>query len=472
MGAVPALSCITQNSKATAPTAPSAPQKDMDTTVPLAILMHTAQCHNHHAELAAGDAPPKEPMHKAQQDEPEEDTAVPLTNHTTEGHHHNNNESTVAGSSVPHQPTSSFNLRGNTFAPLTAIGSLLTSTRGLPTLLACALPFWKKDAQSQGQQQIQPAGQEQMTSSSGSINKEWRGSPSPPPASHANPDHSRASERAQSFASPVRTIPGSWRSSTPGTDAVPELSSSPVSSESSGSDTTLRPASPTNNCTNAVDTAIAPAVLQTAHHDVDMDSEENPHYESDSEDHHDAPSTTCLDHPTSPPAKSSRKSSPAPALSLYERSSDPATSADAPSHSPDSNASVPSTPTSPISPQSPDTHNPATTAAAAEEALPSPSPQPQPQPKRKRTADQGQGRDQTASAQMLSGLERFRARKRAKRAEREEAVDFQLEVSVPAGLRRGGGGGGGGGGVRGGKMRGLRGSVWEEWGEEKGEGEV
>lgn len=147
MGAVPALSCTTQNSKATTPTAPSAPQKDIDTTIPLAILMHTAQCHNHHAGLAAGNAPPKEPMHKAQQDEPGDDTAIPLTTHTTEGHHHNDNESTVAGSSVPHQPTSSFNLRVNSFAPLTAIGSLFTPTRSLRTLLACALPFWKKDVQ-------------------------------------------------------------------------------------------------------------------------------------------------------------------------------------------------------------------------------------------------------------------------------------------------------------------------------------
>ena len=297
-----------------------------------------------------------------------------------------------------------------------------------------------------------------MISSSGSINEEQPGSPSPPPASHAGPDCSRCSEGVQSVASPMRTCPGSWRSSTPGTDAVPALSSSPVSS---GSDTTLRPDSPTNNSPNAVDTVIAPAVLQTAHHDVEMGSEVNQHDESDKEDYHDAPSTPCLDHPTSPPADSSRKSSPAPVVSLYERSSETAVSADAPSPSPSPESDVPSTPTSPVSTQSRDRHNPATTAAAAEETLLSPSPQ----PKRKRRAEQYQ--DQAARTQGISGLERFRARKRAKRAEREDTVDFQLQVRVPVGLRQGGGGGG----VRGGRTRGLKGSVWEEWGEEKEEGE-
>ena len=158
MGAVPALSCTTQNSKATLPTAPPAPQEDTDTAIPLATLMHTAQCHNDHAGLSAGDAPLKEPMHKAQQQEPGHDTAIPLTTHTAEGHHHNDNKSTAGDSAVLHQRTSSFNTRVNKLAPLTAFGSLFTPIRGLPTLLACALPFWKEDEHLQSQQQVQAAG--------------------------------------------------------------------------------------------------------------------------------------------------------------------------------------------------------------------------------------------------------------------------------------------------------------------------
>ena len=461
MGAVPALSCTTQDSKTTAPTAPSAPQKDIDTTIPLAILMHTAQCHNHHTGLAAGDAPPKEPMHKAQQDEPEDDTAIPLATHTAGGHHHNDYESTVTGSSVPHQPTSSFNLGANSFAPFTAIGSLFTLIRSLPTLLACALPIRKKDVQPQGQQQVQAAGQEQMTCSSGIIKEEQLGSPSPS-ASHADPDHGHASDRVQSVASLMRTCPGAWRWSTPGPVAVPALSFSPVGSESSGSDTTLRPDSPTNHSANAVDTATAPPVLQTTHHDVGMDSEENHHGESDSEDYHDAPSNTHTNHPTSPPADSTGKSSAATVVSLYERRSETVSSADPPALSPESD--VPIAPTSPLSTQSRAARNPAAAAAAAAAAAQEtpPASPPSLQPMRKRGAEQYQ--DQTAPAQMLSGFERFRARKRAKRAEREDTAEFQLQVRVPVVLRQGGG-------VRGGRTRGLQGSVWEEWGEEKEEEE-
>lgn len=243
------LSCTTQNSKATVPAAPPAPQKDIDTAIPLAILMHTAQCHSSHAGLAAGDAPPKEPMHKAQQDEPEN---IPLTNHTAEDHHHNDNVSTGGDSPALNQRTSSANLRTNSLAPLTALGSLFTPIRSLPTFLTgaklmnplekCALPFWRKGKQLERQQQVQVAGQEQAASSPGVVDdEEQSGSPPPLSASHADPDRGHASERAQSVASPTRACPGSWRSSTPGPDAVPALSSSPVSSESSKSDTKLRP---------------------------------------------------------------------------------------------------------------------------------------------------------------------------------------------------------------------------------------
>jgi hypothetical protein len=382
-----ALSGTTQNSKATMSTAPPAPQEDIDTAIPLAIPMHTAQRHNDYAGSAAGDASPKEPL---QQDEPEVDTAMSLTTHTAEGHHHNDNGSTAGGSPVPHQPASSFDLRIDNFAPLTAIGSLFTPIRSLLTLLAHALPFWKKGEQSHGQQQLQAAGQEQVVSSSGIDDEEEQlGLPSTPPPWHAGllPYRGCASHYTQR------------------PDAGPMLSFSPVSSKSSkSSDTTLRPDSPADDSTNAVNTAIAPSVLHTAHHDVEMDSE----------DTHHAPSTACADRLTSPPAGSSRKSSAASVAFLYECRNDTALPADAsaPSSSHSSNVIAPTT-NPPFTAQSHNTHN--STTAAAEKKKKTPlAPPPQPKPKRKRRAEQTQDQAGAAHTQGLSDLERVPARVRGR----------------------------------------------------------
>ena len=498
MDAGPALSCSTQNSNATLPTAPPAPQEGIDTAIPQTTLMHTAQCHVDLTGLAASDASSKEPMHKAQQDETEEDTAIPLTNDAAEGYHHNGNESTSENPPIPQQPASSFNLRANSLAPLTALGSLFTPIRSLPTILTHALPFWKKDVQSQSQQPLQKEGQQQAVSKSGVDEDEQLGSPSALPAPHADPDCGTASEDAQPVISPVSAFPSSRRSGScsPETYAVPELSPSPASSEN---DMTRRPASPADESTNAVDTAIAPPALQTAHRDFEMDNEENHRNgsDSDSEIYHPALSSACTNHLPSPPTHPSRTSTPeaatAPIPFLQDRRSEMAVSADAsssspspsPSPSPSSNANAnpnPKTdmgyvlaPTSPISPHTPSTHSPATTA---DETLPT---LPSPQPKRKRLTDldldQTPDPDQANSVQLLSGLQRFRARKRAKRAEMEDTLDlqmadaeagaWQLQARVPAALRQAGAGAG----VQGGRTRGLKGSVWEEWEEENDDGE-
>jgi hypothetical protein len=281
--------------------------------------MDTAQRHNDYAGSAAGDASPKEPR---QQDEPEVDTAMSLTTHTAKGHH-NDNGSTGRGSLVPHQPASSFNLQINSFAPLTAIGSLFTPIRSLPTLLAHALPFWKKGEQPHAQQQLQEVGQEQAVPNPVVINEEEQ-----------------------------------------------------LGSRSDASVVFL--------------------------------------YE-------------CRSDAVNPPTTTAAESTPLPH----------------PSPSP---------------PQPP----------------PPPSP-PQPKRKRKRRADQpqAQAQNQAARTQGLSDLERVRARKRAKRAQREDTVDFQLqlEVRVPVGLRQATGGGRRRA-LLGGKTRGLRGGVWEEFGEEHDEEEV